>query len=359
MASAKHESPATRRCIWRRFSLAGYSPDYDMTLRQVTDGRDILQAVFQGGALKECDLSSDTNQMLDFISSFIMGDREICREDFGDVFVSTSITNYTKHNMSLAHLTFQDATELGELEDYVNMKALRRDCRKFLVKATETAEQEAKSGNFTDLLAEIINTLDPEKLNSYKGILPAPPKETLLTPQDHNLSKRSAAVPVKKNQRSKRGAFDFSSVLIFPGTKWCGKGDLAQCFDDLGDDHELDMCCRDHDCCPFVIPPFTSRHNLFNYRLHSLLHCECDQRFRGCLRQSVSSMANMIGKIYFNILGSKCFTFSEEEVCVERSWWGRCLRYESQQTALLESQVAFNEEHALENVAIDNKTRRK
>ncbi|KAH3752569.1 hypothetical protein DPMN_187190 [Dreissena polymorpha] len=75
--------------------------------------------------------------------------------------------------------------------------------------------------------------------------------------------------------------------------------------------------------------------------------------------KSVSSMANMIGKIYFNFLGSKCFTFSEEEVCVERSWWGRCLRYEAQQTALLESQVVYNEEHALENVAIANERRRK
>ncbi|KAH3752556.1 hypothetical protein DPMN_187177 [Dreissena polymorpha] len=65
----------------------------------------------------------------------------------------------------------------------------------------------------------------------------------------------------------------------------------------------------------------------------------------------------MIGKIYFNILVSKCFTFFEEEVCVGRSCCGRCLRYESQQTALLESQVAFNEEHSLENVAMDNERR--
>ena len=261
------------------FLPSGFSPDYDMTLRQVTDGRKILQAVFQGGALKECDLSSDSNQMLDLISSFVTGDREIYREDFGDVFVCTSITNYTTNNMSLARLTFKDATELGQFEEYVNMKALRKECRKFLDQASAAAEQEAKSGDITDLYAEIIKTIDPEKLKSYNDILPAPNK-TLSKPNDHNVSKRStSALTVKNNRRSKRGAFDFSSVLIFPGTKWCGKGDLAQCFDDLGDDLELDMCCRDHDCCPFVIPPFTSRHNLFNYRFHSLLHCECDHRY--------------------------------------------------------------------------------
>ncbi|KAH3752579.1 uncharacterized protein LOC127847725 [Dreissena polymorpha] len=229
------------------FLPSGYSPDYAMTLRQVTDGRKILQAVFQGGTLKECDLSSDSNQMMDFISSFIIGDREIYRKDFGNVFVSTSLTNYTTHNVSLAYLTFKEATELRELNYYVNMKTLRKECRIFLDHASATAEQESKSGNITDIYAEIIETLDPEKLKSYNDILPAPKKITQSKYQDHNISKRSSAGPVKKSQRSKRGAFDFSSVLIFPGTKWCGKGDLAQCFDDLGDDHELDMCCRDHE----------------------------------------------------------------------------------------------------------------
>ncbi|WAR01507.1 PA2G3-like protein [Mya arenaria] len=69
-----------------------------------------------------------------------------------------------------------------------------------------------------------------------------------------------------------------------------------------------------------------------------------ETRFRGCLRSSVSSMASMIGKIYFNILGSKCFRLTEVEVCMERSWWGRCQRYENKTTAAVVNQVSFLED---------------
>jgi len=52
-------------------------------------------------------------------------------------------------------------------------------------------------------------------------------------------------------------------------------------------------------------------------------------------------MANMIGKIYFNILGSKCFEFTESEVCVDRAWWGRCRKFETQTKAVLKNQISF------------------
>ncbi|CAG2115775.1 unnamed protein product [Medioppia subpectinata] len=35
----------------------------------------------------------------------------------------------------------------------------------------------------------------------------------------------------------------------YPNTKWCGPGNTAQTYDDLGADYETDTCCRDHDHC--------------------------------------------------------------------------------------------------------------
>lgn len=51
--------------------------------------------------------------------------------------------------------------------------------------------------------------------------------------------------------------------VIFPGTKWCGPGDKANDYDDLGILKETDMCCRDHDFCDSM-PAGTSKYGLTN-----------------------------------------------------------------------------------------------
>ena len=260
------------------YFASGYTPDYDMLLKQITDGKRILQVVFQGGVLKDCDLTKESNQILDFVSSFMKYDNT--SETFGDVFSAAVGVNYTRRNTTVAHLTFDRLEDLRDLAEHVNMKALRRSCQEFIEVATQTAEEEANSGQFSNIFTQIIENTDPNKFAELNSVLPnmqgSSDKKDYQTAPENNLSKRSTA-PLKR-KRSKRATMDLSSVLIFPGTKWCGKGDLAQCYEDLGDDQDLDMCCRDHDCCPFVIHPFTTGFNLFNYRFHSLLHCDCDQR---------------------------------------------------------------------------------
>lgn len=34
--------------------------------------------------------------------------------------------------------------------------------------------------------------------------------------------------------------------------------------------------------------------------------------------------ANMVGKVFFNVLQTKCFVLKPEKVCKRRSWWGQC-----------------------------------
>ena len=55
-----------------------------------------------------------------------------------------------------------------------------------------------------------------------------------------------------------------------------------------------------------------------------------DDRFRSCLRTVGSEEAHMVGRMFFNIIGTKCFVLrvQRESVCVERAWWGRCTREE-------------------------------
>lgn len=255
---------------------SGYSSEYDMVLRQITDGQRIIQAVYQGGILKECAYSKDSNQMLDFVSNFMAS--EYYGAEFGDFVSANSFTNYTRKNVTLAYRNFKTLDYLKDAAEVVDMRLQRKDCRRFLAVATSVAEAEALSGNYSDIYAQILDNTDPEKMSEFNILLSSQNPDLTQNAQtsDHNIMKRSTD-PLKR-KRSKRAAFDFSSVLIFPGTKWCGKGDLAKCYEDLGDDQELDACCRDHDCCPFVIPPFSKKLGIFNYRFHSLLHCDCDQR---------------------------------------------------------------------------------
>lgn len=41
-------------------------------------------------------------------------------------------------------------------------------------------------------------------------------------------------------------------TLIYPGTKWCGPGNISQHFDDLGVLEKEDKCCRTHDHCDHI-----------------------------------------------------------------------------------------------------------
>jgi secretory phospholipase A2 len=110
-------------------------------------------------------------------------------------------------------------------------------------------------------------------------------------------------------------------------------GNIAGNDSEVGDHVGADRCCREHDRCPYTIEGFTTKYNLYNFRFHTISHCECDDVFRTCLLSANSDQANHIGNLFFNVLGLKCFAFRRDMVCAERSWWGRCQRERPQISA--------------------------
>lgn len=95
-------------------------------------------------------------------------------------------------------------------------------------------------------------------------------------------------------KRSRRG-------FTYPGTLWCGAGNMADHYGQLGtlfyghivlmcmceyynnaDIHgagefaDTDSCCRTHDHCPHVIHAFSSKYGYTNFKWHSICHCDCD-----------------------------------------------------------------------------------
>ncbi|XP_061384988.1 uncharacterized protein LOC116776981 isoform X5 [Danaus plexippus] len=131
-------------------------------------------------------------------------------------------------------------------------------------------------------------------------------------------------------------------LLRVPGTKWCGKGYSATHYSQLGGYTRTDRCCRVHDLrCPFWIGGMEKKYGLYNWRVNTLMHCRCDERFRACLKLADTSVSNMVGKLFFNIVQTKCFILKPMKVCTERSWWGKCLRHGSMKQAFLRDNLPY------------------
>lgn len=81
----------------------------------------------------------------------------------------------------------------------------------------------------------------------------------------------------KNSQKPKSGRAK-RNTLMYPGTKWCGRGNTAKEFHDLGDSVDTDKCCRAHDHCPYTISAFSKKFGMFNYRYYTVSHCDCDER---------------------------------------------------------------------------------
>lgn len=95
--------------------------------------------------------------------------------------------------------------------------------------------------------------------------------------------------------------------FIYPGTLWCGRGTKAENFTQLGTHAKEDSCCREHDNCPSSLTAGQCRGGVCNTSRFTRSHCECDNKFQKCLRETGSETANTIGAIFFNIASIFCF----------------------------------------------------
>lgn len=110
------------------------------------------------------------------------------------------------------------------------------------------------------------------------------------------------------------------------GTKWCGAGNKARNFNDLGRFWRTDSCCRSHDKCQPEILPFRKKYGKFNFKPYAVKGCNCEYRFRYCLKKVKTATSRRVYSIYFKVLKPKCMLLRNEKVCVKRNWF-RCVRH--------------------------------
>ncbi|XP_052818298.1 group 3 secretory phospholipase A2-like [Mya arenaria] len=128
---------------------------------------------------------------------------------------------------------------------------------------------------------------------------------------------------------------------IFPGTLWCGFGNMAEdMYGNLGDHSETDDCCRQHDLCRPMIKALQTRYFLSNPSVLPISHCGCDDDFYRCLLRVGSPTSRTIGRIFFNLVKMKCFDFDMKEVCVS-SVMGLCTAMETKCVSVLKSNKEF------------------
>lgn len=129
----------------------------------------------------------------------------------------------------------------------------------------------------------------------------------------------------RENFASKqKSAFDFigdifKSLFIFPGTKWCGAGDVAKNYDDLGPSRATDACCREHDHADDSIAAFQDKYGIRNTNLYTMTNCKDDRKFYNCLLNDSSVSSVAVGKIFFNILRTNCFAYTYPKKCVQNN----------------------------------------
>lgn len=306
-----------RRVSWN--GLAGKETSIgdtskSLSLWQLSDGRSFIQMIYTSdGQLMDCEYLRQKKLIADFLNRFY-AEIEVARarnftsplsvprnhhslvsdhdfREYLDNGVATpemedlqySVQEFQQDAFGLRNLTFirleSDEDVPEDLREQLNYRRLKHQC-------------DQRHAQMRDL-AHGLESSDPQE-------------------------KQSAGESL---QRHKRAIADW---FLSPNTKWCGRGHSAERYHHLGGASRADMCCRQHDYCKLNIPGMATKWDLFNYRPYTISHCSCDQRFRTCLKMADSSDANMVGKLFFNIVQSKCFVLKPETVCTKTSWWGKC-----------------------------------
>ncbi|KAK9752815.1 Phospholipase A2 [Popillia japonica] len=233
------------------------------------------------------------------------------------------------------HLVYEN----GTLKD-CNYGKRRQQIQSFLNIFDDSNRIEDTNNITVSTSSLVIENLDNKKL------IPENVRKWFNYPKLRKLCRKKKRHGKKKNvQRQSFGlSLDMKDqpkpLFVMPGTMWCGDRDIAPSYNALGVFSETDRCCRRHDFCQKNIHAFTRKYELFNGRPFTVSHCYCDASFRACLKMVGSSDADIVGKIFFNWVQTKCFVIKRKRLCAE--WEGtKCVKKQTVKKAVLRTNLPY------------------
>ncbi|KZC14498.1 PREDICTED: uncharacterized protein LOC107192557 [Dufourea novaeangliae] len=155
-----------------------------------------------------------------------------------------------------------------------------------------------------EVLRNLSATTIPQQVSFYE-ITKLMQQCELLDKIQHDVLSSTTTSTLSRGSRVVTNSLSLLSGIL-PGTKWCGTGDIAESYHDLGQEADIDRCCRSHDLCPVKVRAQQTRYNLTNYSLYTKSHCACDDALYRCLKASKHPTANIMGHIYFNLVRVPC-----------------------------------------------------
>uniref|UniRef100_A0A6M2DV29 Phospholipase A2 n=1 Tax=Xenopsylla cheopis TaxID=163159 RepID=A0A6M2DV29_XENCH len=327
-----------------------------VSLRQITDGKHFIQMIHsRGQGLMDCDYSRRRKTIDAFLESF----KRDARRTYS-VSHTYNHTNHDHHNYNYTR-TNQQHKDMSEEDDSPDdelgkeRKQERARIESYIENGVLTPEDldfnwnQRRVGvhNATFILVKMHKQV-PQDMRSWldfaKMRRQCQRKHRQLK-RDFKRRKRQAEKlqMIKEREevhpRFRRGIIDY---FIAPGTKWCGIGSSAKSYNELGGFSAADRCCRWHDACTNNIGAVENKYDYFNFSPFTMSHCSCDRRFRTCLKIAGTTTAELVGKLFFNVVQTKCFVFKTEKVCTKYAWWKKtCKKYTKKKRAVLRSNIAY------------------
>ncbi|XP_062555889.1 uncharacterized protein LOC134220809 isoform X1 [Armigeres subalbatus] len=294
-----------------------------LSLWQLSDGKSFIQMIYTSdGQLMDCEYIRQKKLVLTFLQRFYEEIEQARARNF------TSILTVPKNRHPLvSDHDFREFIDNGIVTS--EMEELQYNVQEFADGQTLAAAGDAfglRNLTYIPITSEDEIPKDLHKQLNYRRLKhQCDQRHVQMRDLAHGLQSSDPQEKQSAGETLQRQRRDLSSMLRIPGTKWCGKGWSARSYVEMGGLSKADRCCRQHDLsCPFWILGFETKYGVFNWRVNTLMHCSCDERFRTCLKTADSSDANMVGKVFFNIVQSKCFVLKPETMCTKTSWWGKC-----------------------------------